>query len=108
MDLFLELSIMIFRDIKMRTGSWSAKGIELGQTAQMYRLAWLYDTGGFQFQQGVKVALPPTKFPINLKAELTLYLLNSLNGLVQLPFLELSIIITEDIRSGFGVGQPLV
>ena len=34
-----------FRDIKMKTLSWSAKSIEPGQTAQMCRLAWLY-TGG--------------------------------------------------------------
>ena len=38
----LELSIIIFRGIKMRTWSWWANSIELGKTARMYRLAWLY------------------------------------------------------------------
>ena len=33
------------RNIKMKTSSWSANGIEPGQTAQTCRLAWLY-TGG--------------------------------------------------------------
>ena len=38
---FLELSIIIFRDIKMPT--WSlANSIKPGQTAWMCRLAWLY------------------------------------------------------------------
>ena len=36
---FLELSIIIFRDIKDKTRSWSANILEPGQTAQMYR-AW--------------------------------------------------------------------
>ena len=34
---FLELSIVIFRNIKMRTWIWSANSIEPGQTAQMCR-----------------------------------------------------------------------
>ena len=41
----LALSIIIFRDIKMKTWRWSANSIEPGQTAQMCGLAWLY-TGG--------------------------------------------------------------
>ena len=36
---FLEPSIIIFRDIKMRTWSWSATSVKPGQTAQMCRLA---------------------------------------------------------------------
>ena len=50
---FLEMSITIFRGIKMRTWSWSANSIEPDQTAQnlMCRLAWLY-TGGKDLQQG--------------------------------------------------------
>ena len=39
---FLELTIIIFRDIKMRSWSWSANSIEPGQTARMFRLAWIY------------------------------------------------------------------
>ena len=42
---FLELSIIIFSDVKMKTQSWSANSIEPGVTARMCRLAWLY-TGG--------------------------------------------------------------
>ena len=42
---FLDLSIIIFRDIKMITWSWSANSIQPGQTEWMCRLAWLY-TGG--------------------------------------------------------------
>ena len=42
---FLALSIISFRDIKMRSLSWSANSTEPGQTAQMFSLAWLY-TGG--------------------------------------------------------------
>ena len=41
MNSFLELSLIKLSDIKMRTLSWSANRIEPGQTAQMYRLAWL-------------------------------------------------------------------
>ena len=40
---FFELNIIIVRDIKFWTWSWSANSIEPGQTAQMYRLAWLYN-----------------------------------------------------------------
>ena len=36
----LELSIIIFRDNKMKTLSWSANSIEPGQTAWMCRQAW--------------------------------------------------------------------
>ena len=39
---FLELSIVIFRDINMRTCSWSSNSIEPGQTALMCMLAWFY------------------------------------------------------------------
>ena len=42
---FLELSIVIFRDNNVRTGSWSADSIEPGQTAQMCMLTWLYTDG---------------------------------------------------------------
>ena len=41
----LQPSIIIFRDIKLKTWSWSANSIEPGQTAKICRLAWLY-TGG--------------------------------------------------------------
>ena len=41
----LELSIIIFRDIRMQTGSWSANSIEPGQAAWMCMVTWLY-TGG--------------------------------------------------------------
>ena len=41
----LELSIIIFRDIKMNTWSWSANSIEFGDTERMQRMVWLY-TGG--------------------------------------------------------------
>ena len=41
----LELPIINLRDIKMRIWRRSANSIELGQTARMCRLAWLY-TGG--------------------------------------------------------------
>ena len=34
-----------FRDIKMRTWSWSVNKLETGQTVQMWRLAWLYAGG---------------------------------------------------------------
>ena len=37
-----------FRDIKMKTWSWSANSLEPDQTAQKCRLAWLY-TGGKAF-----------------------------------------------------------
>ena len=37
---FLELSVIIFRDIKMRTWSWSANSIETGETAWICRLTW--------------------------------------------------------------------
>ena len=49
---FLALSIIILRDIKMETCSWSASSIESGQTARMCRLAWLY-TGGRLITFGV-------------------------------------------------------
>ena len=39
---FLELSIIIFTDIKMRNWRWSVNSIESGQTAWKCRLAWLY------------------------------------------------------------------
>ena len=42
---FLDLSIIIFKDTKMRSWSWSTNSIEHGQNARMCRLAWLY-TGG--------------------------------------------------------------
>ena len=42
---FLSLSIIIFKDVKIWTWSWSANSIEPGQTAWMCRLALLY-TGG--------------------------------------------------------------
>ena len=54
---FLELPIVILRDIKMKTWSWSTKRmntwnwlaksiiIEPGQTTQMGRLVWLYNGG---------------------------------------------------------------
>ena len=42
---FLGLSIIIFRDIKMRTWSWSADSIEPSQIARTCRLAWLYIGG---------------------------------------------------------------
>ena len=42
---FMELSIIIFNYIKMRTWSWSDNSIESGQTARMCRVAWRY-TGG--------------------------------------------------------------
>ena len=38
----LALSIIIFRDITMKTWRWSVNSIEPGQTARMCRLAWLY------------------------------------------------------------------
>ena len=41
----LEMSIINFRNIKMRTWSWTANSIEPCQTPQMCRVAWLY-TGG--------------------------------------------------------------
>ena len=37
----LELSIIIIRDIKSRTWSWSANSIEPGQTVRTCTLAWL-------------------------------------------------------------------
>ena len=40
---FLELSIVKFRNINMRT--WSANSIEPGQNARMYRLAWICSGG---------------------------------------------------------------
>ena len=42
---FLELSIIIYKDIKMIIWSWSDNIKEPGQSTWMYRLAWLY-TGG--------------------------------------------------------------
>ena len=40
-----EMSIIIFKDIKMKTWSWPTNSIEPSQTTQMCKLAWLY-TGG--------------------------------------------------------------
>ena len=42
---FLELSVIIHRDIKMKTWSWSATSIKPGQSACMCILAWLYPDG---------------------------------------------------------------
>jgi hypothetical protein len=41
----LGLSIINFRDINLNISSLSANSIELGKTARICRLAWLY-TGG--------------------------------------------------------------
>jgi hypothetical protein len=49
----LELSIINFRDINLNVESLSANSIEPGQTARMFRLAWLY-TGG----KGVTLLVP--------------------------------------------------
>ena len=43
---FLDLSIINFRDIKLKNWCWSPNSIELGKTAWMCRLAWLYNTAG--------------------------------------------------------------
>ena len=42
---FLELSIIIFRNIKMGMGKCSASIKEPSQTARMCKLAWLYIGG---------------------------------------------------------------
>ena len=42
---YLELFIIIFRDIKIRTWGMSGNSTEPDQTAQMCRLAWLYNVG---------------------------------------------------------------
>jgi hypothetical protein len=42
---FLEQYFINFGDVEMKILNWLANSIEPGQTARMYRLAWLY-TGG--------------------------------------------------------------
>ena len=39
---FLDLSFIIFRDIKIKTWLWSANSIESGQTSRMCRMTWFY------------------------------------------------------------------
>ena len=63
---FLELYIIMLRDIKTKTWSWSANSVEPGQTVWMCRLTWLY-TGG----KGLSHLVPAGE-GLQVKAQLTM------------------------------------
>ena len=58
---FLELSIIYFRDIKMRFHSWLNNSIEPDQTARMCSLAWLYTCG-----KGLSLLVRWSSYQINV------------------------------------------
>ena len=61
--LYLELSIIIFRDIKMRTWSWSANSIEPVQNAWKCRLAW----SSIEFDVKLTISFPYTLSDTSVK-----------------------------------------